>query len=326
MTNSQQIEDRSAADSASSYLTCRELSTGVQSAFRIVPCNRSVPIDRRFVSLLCLSLLQPWTRAGSLEPATLAAWDEYVQFARSSNEQRAASEDGFLWVDKAPGRNARVRAGEIVVAPTGRHGSTCVPDGLIHDWVGAAFVPGANLEDVAGALRDYSRYKDWFQPTVAESRLIASSEEKDRFSMVLVNKSFFKNMAIDTEYESRSIRLDDRRGYSISRSTRVQEIDDYGSIGQRLLPEGEGSGMVWRLMSITRYMERDGGVYLELQAIGLSRDIPASLRWMIEPVVRHVSRTSLMTSLRQTAGAILSSRGANASSLTESSWRFKQNR
>jgi hypothetical protein len=32
--------------------------------------------------------------------------------------------------------------------------------------------------------------------------------------------------------------------------------------------------------SIARYEERDGRVYLELQAIALTRDIPASLRWL----------------------------------------------
>jgi len=51
--------------------------------------------------------------------------------------------------------------------------------------------------------------------------------------------------------------------------------------------------MPWRLVTIARYMERDGGVYLEIEAIGLSRDIPGSVRWFVEPIVRNVSRQSL---------------------------------
>jgi len=266
------------------------------------------------------------TKAASLESTTIAAWDEYARSASLSNEQRAPLEDGFLWMDQAPGRCDRVRAGEIVVAPTGRNASTRVPDGLIHDWFGAAFIPGANLDDVFGALRDYSRYKDWFQPAVVDSRLITSSEEKDRFSMVLMNKSFLSDVAVDMEYESRFVRLDDRRGYGISRSTRVQEIEKYGSTGERRLPEGEGSGMVWKLMSFTRYMERDGGVYLELEAIGLSCDIPASLRWVIEPVVRHTLRAALTTSLRQTACAVLSKHAAKVPALAQSSRRVASNK
>lgn len=51
-------------------------------------------------------------------------------------------------------------------------------------------------------------------------------------------------------------------------------------------------------------MERDGGVYVEFEAIGLSRDIPASMRWLIDPIVRRVSRRSLLTSLQQTEKAV----------------------
>jgi hypothetical protein len=72
--------------------------------------------------------------------------------------------------------------------------------------------------------------------------------------------------------------VEDRRAYSVTRTTRVQEIEEYRSPAQRLLYEAEGSGVIWRLFGITRFVERDGGVYLELEVIGLSRDIPASLR------------------------------------------------
>jgi len=110
--------------------------------------------------------------------------------------------------------------------------------------------------------------------------------------------------AFDTDYESCEVHVDDQRVYSVTRTTRIQEIEEYGLPAQRLLHEGEGSGMIWRLFGITRYLERDGGVYLEVQVIGLSRDIPASLRWLVEPMVRRISRGSLSTSLRQTENAV----------------------
>jgi hypothetical protein len=82
---------------------------------------------------------------------------------------------------------------------------------------------------------------------------------------------------------------------------------------------GEGSGLIWRLFSIARYAQRDGGVYVELEAIALSRDIPPTFRWLIEPIVRRVSRGSLLTSLQQTENAVRlnaelgrSERGLNA--------------
>ena len=86
----------------------------------------------------------------------------------------------------------------------------------------------------------------------------------------------------------------------------MREIEDYGTPKQRELNDGQGKGLLWRLFSIARFEERDGGVYVELEAIALSRNIPVSVRWLIEPIVSRLSRSSLMTSLRQTEDAVRS--------------------
>ena len=41
-----------------------------------------------------------------------------------------------------------------------------------------------------------------------------------------------------------------------------------------------------------------------LEAIALSRDIPAALRFVVDPIVRRVSRNSLLISLQQTDEAV----------------------
>jgi len=244
------------------------------------------------------------SKAGTLEPATLKAWDAYVESANLRMEQRLSPGSAFLWLDEEPERLARVRVGEIVVAPAGLQNPKKVPSGLIHHWVGATFISGVTLPAVLRVVRDYAQYKDLYQPGVADSKVIDTDESKDRFSMVLIHKSTFLKTALDADYESQYIHLDDRRAYSLSRATRIQEVHDYGASDQRLLEQGEGRGIIWRLFSITRYAERDGGVYIELEAIGLSRDIPASLRFLVEPIVRRISEASLSTSLRQTESAV----------------------
>ena len=255
------------------------------------------------ITLLCPVVVY----GASLEPTTLKAWEEYLESANTRMDLRLSTGKSFLWVDEETDRLQRVRAGEIVVSPVGPQNPKRVPSGLIHDWVGAAFIPGATLPDVLQVVRNYDQYKDLYQPTVIESRVIDTSETKDRFSMVLIHKSTFLKTALDADYETRYVHVDDRRVYSISRATRIQEVDEYGTPAQRTLQQDEGRGIIWRLFSITRYAERDGGVYLELEAIGLSRDIPASLRFLVEPIVRRVSRASLATSLRQTEQAVRSS-------------------
>jgi hypothetical protein len=190
------------------------------------------------------------------------------------------------------------------VSPAGPHVPLKVPSGLIHHWIGAGFIPNVTLDDVLPVVRSYERYKDFYHPSVIDSKLIAKSETRDEFSMLLANKSVIAKTALDSDYESSFTRLDDRRWNSITESTRIQEIAEYGTSSQRTRAENEGTGLIWRLYSITRYEERDGGVYIELEAIALSRDIPFTLRWMVEPIVRRISRSSLMTSLQQTEEAV----------------------
>lgn len=123
--------------------------------------------------------------------------------------------------------------------------------------------------------------------------------------MLLMNKALFLKIAI--ENESSYVQTGPGRWYSIATTVRVQEIEDYGQLSQRKLPSGEGSGYVWRLHTITRYQEADGGAYVEIEAMALSRDIPSAVRWVVDPIVRRISKGAMVTSLRQTRGAVGSS-------------------
>ena len=248
----------------------------------------------------------------SLKPETVNAWDEYVRNARVRMEQRLSADRTFLWIDETPDRASRVRR-QAVVAPVGPQVPAKVPDGLVHHWIGAAFIPGAEINDVLCVMRDYGRYREFYSPSVVESQTLSTAKNVDRFSMVLVNRSLFSKTALQGNYQSSYVRIDDRRLYSVSNTTSMREIADYGSPGQHLLPDNEGMGLIWRGYSFTRFEERDGGVYIETEVLALSRDIPAGLRWLVEPVVRRTSRDALTTALRQTREAVqcvLAARGA----------------
>lgn len=242
--------------------------------------------------------------AAELQQKTLHAWQEYVRAATTGVDKRLGPSGHFLWIDENPDGLAKVRNGEILIAPAGPHTPKRVPGGLIHDWIGAAFIPNTTLNQVLSVVRDYARYLDFYQPGVLDSKSIAHDDREDRFSMLLMNKEFLLKTALDGDYQSSYFQIDDRRCYSLTHATRLQEIQGYGGPGEHELAENEGSGVIWRLSSITRFEERDGGVYVELEAMALSRDIPVSLRWLVDPIVRRVSRESLTTSLRQTETAV----------------------
>jgi hypothetical protein len=61
---------------------------------------------------------------------------------------------------------------------------------------------------------------------------------------------------------------------------------------------------LWRLDSYWRFEERDGGVYIECQAISLTRDIPTGLGWLITPIIRNLPRESLANTLAATQRAV----------------------
>ena len=237
------------------------------------------------------------------KPETLAAWEQYIGTVDRRLKATSAANDPFLWIDEVPGRAERVQRGEVLVSQI-RTDATKVPHGLIHDWVGGMFVANATIEQALAVARNYERYPEWYGPTVNQASLLGRSGDEDRFKVRYVRTALFVTVVLDAEYETRYYQLDSTRWYSISRSLRIQETHDYGRANERLIPADDGSGYLSRIYSLSRYEQRDNGVYIEQENIALSRGIPASLRWMIEPVVRRLSRDLLTKTLQQTRAAV----------------------
>jgi len=263
------------------------------------------------IVIMCLwwgTLFAPsMARAAELSKDTLAYWDAYVENAHP----QTSSQTPFLWVDQKPERLRRVRQGEILVSPVGKENPKPVDSGLIHDWRGAAFLPDTKIEDVFSAVRDYGNYKNYYKPTVVESKLLGTNGPCETYSMRVVNKEAVAETALDMEYETCYFKVDEHRWYSITNTTRVQELRHYGRADERQLPQDHGSGYIWRLYSVARYEQRDGGTYVEVEAIALSRDIPIALRWFVNPIVRRVSRNSLLLSLQETNDTVHSLEALN---------------
>jgi len=267
----------------------------------------SKPERRRFVGAFLVAALLILagalkSKGAGLSSETLKAWDSYVhtQNARVAEYSIATP---FLWSDQSPDRLRRLHEGEIVVAPFGDNPHR-VPQGLIHHWIGAVFLHGARLDDVFSVVRDYGRYQDFYAPNIIESRLVGRTETEDTFTLRMLNKAVVGKFALDTEFRDSYKPVDEHKWYSTSITTHVREVEDYGAADEHQVPADTGRGLIWRLYSISRFEERDGGVYVELEAVALSRDIPGALRWLVDPVVRRTSRSSMRVSLQKTQGAV----------------------
>lgn len=246
------------------------------------------------------------SRAAELTKKTLDSWDDYIQTAKGHLQSRINGNGQFLWVEEDPKRQNRVRSGKILVSPRAPHVPLPVPGGLIHHWIGAAYFPDTKLQDLLATVRDYDHYREYYKPYVAESRSVPGTGDDDRFSMLLVNREVVVKTALETEYEASYKQLGPHRWYAVAYTTRIQEIREYEHPGQEKLPPDQGSGYIWRVYDVTRFEERDGGVYVEMEALALSRDIPAAFRWMVDPIVRRVSKGAIETSLHQMQEAVRS--------------------
>ena len=219
---------------------------------------------RRLIVVLIYagSLVAPSASHGvELKEQTQRTWDAYLQATNS----QVGSQTPFLWADQSPERLQRVRGGEILVSYVGQQNPKPVPSGLIHDWIGAAFIPDARIEDVLSSVRDYGNYKVYYKPAVVDSRLLGSDGPCGKYSMRVVNQEVIAQAALDMEYETCYFKIDERRWYSITRTTRVQEIQRYGQPNEQELLPNQGSGYIWGLYSIARFEQRDGGTYVEVE-------------------------------------------------------------
>ena len=260
--------------------------------------------SRAELAILFLLLAPALSSAMDLKPETLQAWDAYVRAAKMRMEERASGKAPFLWVDEKQDLAQRVRAGEVLVEPVDGDSPHAVPHGLIHDWIGAVFVPKAKLDEVMGVLDDYEHYKDFYRPMVVKSRLLEQTHDHEKVTLLMMQKAYSVTAAVETENEVHIARLGADRAYSLSTSVRVQEIADYGQPSEHALPEDHGPGYVWRTFTVTRLEQRDDGVYVEMELIGLSRGIPLVFRWLIQPLAERLPRNTLQATLQDTRDAV----------------------
>jgi hypothetical protein len=240
-----------------------------------------------------------------LKPETLQAFEAYIREAEAAMEQTLRGES-FLWSDGDPKRAKQVRQGKIVAELWQGKGPIKVPAGLIHDWIGAAFIPAATVPRILARIQDYDNHKQIYRPEVIDSKLIA--RRGDYFQIYLrVLKKKIITVVLDTDHDVHYFRVEGAGGGRAgcrSYTTRTAEVDDAGKPSEKVQPADTGYGFLWRLNTYWRFAERDGGAYAECRAISLTRDIPAVFKWIIEPMVRSLPKDTLIHTLRATRDAV----------------------
>ena len=80
----------------------------------------------------------------------------------------------------------------------------------------------------------------------------------------------------------------------------------------RALSSSEEHGFLWRQNTYWSYEERDGGLYIQIESVSLTRSIPSGLGWVVGPFVESVPRESLEFTLRSACNALRKSMDRDA--------------
>ena len=249
--------------------------------------------------------------APDLNPDTVAAFNEYVRLTDTRNEDELRRGTSLLWIDGLPEgeqkqayealKRGEVKMQKLETLENGR--KIRCRGGMIHHWVGVAFVPGAKLQNVLGVLQDYNHHAQYYAPDVERSRI--ESREGDHFTVFLrFRRHKVITVVLNTQHDVRYFSDSETQEHSRSSAVRIVEVENAGKIDEREKPPGEDGGFLWRMETWWRLEERDGGVYVQSEVVSLTRDIPTGLGWLIGPFVTSIPKETLTFTLEVTRKAV----------------------
>jgi len=273
--------------------------------------ERMIFACRVILSLLCFAL-PAFAAPIDLKPEAAQGYQRYIQLTEERMKQELMPEGTFLQVEglsetKRKGVYARLQQGEVIVTrlrtndPTG---AARTPDALIHHWVGTIFIPGASLSQALSLLKDYDHHTEYFKPEVVKSKTVAHTGEDFKVYYRLLRKKII-TVVLDTDYDVHYHMLDSSHAFSDSHATRITEVQHHDEPDERQLPPGKDDGFLWRLDSYWRFADNGHGVYVQCEAVSLTRDIPTGLNWLIGPFVESIPRESLQFTLQSTREAVI---------------------
>lgn len=293
------------------------LAPGLRTAFAV----RLSP--SRFLGLAWLAsaicLLPPSAQAREPKPEAIAAFNLYRDKTQARMDaDRLAGR--FLYIDRFPDSrrqeiDVQLRRGEFYLEQLhtldGDH-RIPVPDGLIHHWIGIAFLPGATLQQTKSVLADYDHQKDNYWPDVRQSKLIWQNGNKSEVLLQFYSKTIVTSV-FNVNFGSETSDFSPARTQIRSCSARVREVENFGQPDEHELPPENAHGYLWMMCTWWQIEEKNRGTYIQVEAIELSRSVPFAFAWIVNPIIRNVPKTFLSHLLSATQKAV-AKKSAQASS------------
>lgn len=243
--------------------------------------------------------------AAELTPEALSGWQRYATAVEQRRGRELEGGRTFLVLDTvrdSADERRRILAGDRIVrsmdAVDASNRSIDVPNALVHHWRGAVFLRGATLGSLLSKLENEA------PPPGGEVLRSAVLARAPQFIKVFlrIERSKVVTVVLDTEHDVRFTRTSPTRASSVSLATRIVEVENPGTPGERALPAGDDRGFLWRLNAYWRYEAVPGGVIAECESISLSRRVPFGLQTIASPIIGGVAKESMERALADLVG------------------------
>jgi len=239
----------------------------------------------------------------TLEPATATAFKAYVKSAEQGLGARWSGQSPFLSLDVSTQDNKKLLKGGLLIRPADSPNPKDIQDGLIHDWVGAVYIPNTSVDKVIAVLQDFDRHSQIY-PEIVRSRLVKREGNDIAGYWRLERKQQFLPAIFDVQQEAHYKEVAPGKWICRAYADDIREVQDAGSSQERDYPLGEGLGLLWRINAFWSIQANGDGVLAECRTISLSRSIPSGMGWMIKPFIQNVPRESLTSTLQNTRKAL----------------------
>jgi hypothetical protein len=246
----------------------------------------------------------------AVEPtaAAVSAFDKYMATLEARISKQHQSKDNFVAsVLSDPNNRAKLKRGESVLERLTPADPPDLPGAMLHHWRGTAFVPGAKVADFERLMEDFPNFPKTFAPDIVQSRILGRRDEPGRTTIqteMRVKQHHVITVVMDIAYDVDFARLDPQHGYSISRGTQIKEIASAGTKDEHAMSGADQHGFLWRLNTYWSYEESDGGLYMQIESVSLTRAIPAGFGWALKPFIESVPRESLEFTLQSATNAL----------------------
>jgi hypothetical protein len=247
-----------------------------------------------------------------LSPATLKAYERYVQLTEQRIQSERSGQSSTFWIDRQPERVKtpawqKLRRGEVIVdSLETRDGGQAieVPAGRIHHWVATTLLPGVSPDRVTALVRDYDRYPKIFAPLMTRAHALERHDDRD---VVQLRTSIRKliNVVMEGDYVMEYTSLGPGKVATKTVATNLYQVLNDGRPDERREPTDRTDGYLWRYRMYCTLEARPEGALDQCESLTLTRTVPGLVSWLIGGTVAAIPRDSLTLMLAGTRSALV---------------------